>query len=251
MKYASVRLFVLICLVAGVGAQGIAQEIIEISPDLSVKQLTRRVWLYTATATLEGVANPVPANGLILTSGYSAMLVNTCWNDEQVNALADWVSEKFEGKIELAVPTHAHQDCAGGLGAAKALGAETWALHKTTVKLYDLGGAVPQKSFQGEKLLFCGDLEVELYYPGAGHTDDNIVVWIPEEKVLFGGCLLRPHEAADLGNVADADLKAYPDTLEEVEDRYKDADIVVPGHGNPGDRDLIKHTKNLSKRQRR
>ncbi len=251
MKYSFITLFVLIGFVISAGAQGINPDVIELSPDLSVRQLTRRVWIYTATAQLPGIENPVPANGLVLTSGYSAMLINLTWNDDQARVLADWINTRFEGKIELAVPTHAHQDCAGGLGAIKELGAEIWALHKTTVKLYDLGGAVPNKSFQGEKALFCGDLEVELFFPGPGHTDDNIVAWIPEEKVLFGGCLLRALEAQDLGNVAEADLKAYPDTLKEVQDRYKDAEIVVPGHGNPGNRDLIKQTINLSKKQKK
>ena len=92
---------------------------------------------------------------------------------------------------------------------------------------------------------------MELEFPGNGHTDDNIVAWIPEEKVLFAGCLVRSLAAQDLGNISEADLKAYPDTLKKLQDEYKDAEIVVPGHGSPGNRDLIKHTIDLAKKQKK
>ncbi|MFH1965643.1 MAG: subclass B1 metallo-beta-lactamase [Acidobacteriota bacterium] len=236
-------------LVFGVAAtQGVDSEVIELSPDIKAVQLTRSVWLYTAYTELPGYESSVPGNGLVVVSGSSAMLIDMPWSDEHTRIVAAWVKGKFGAEIEYAVPTHAHADCAGGLREANALGSESWALHKTTVKLYDLGSAIPKKSFTEKKTLYCGYLEVELMFPGAGHTDDNIVAWIPEEKVLFAGCLVKSLDAQDLGDTSEADLKAYPDTLEKLLDAYKNAEIVVPGHGSPGGVDLIKHTIELSKK---
>ena len=242
---------VLVMLAGSAASQEIGSEELELSPDIKVKQLTLNSWLYTCTAKLPEYDKPVSGNGLILVNGTSAVLIDLLWNDEQVKTVADWIAERFKAKIDYAVPTHYHQDSAGGLAAAHQLGAESWALHKTTVKLYDLGGTIPKNSFSGEKTIYCGDLKVELFYPGAGHTDDNIVVWIPNEKVLFAGCLVRPLDATDLGNVSEADLKAYPETLKKIQDRYKDVEIVVPGHGAPEGRILITHTADLVKKQKK
>ena len=232
-------------------AQETGTERIELSPDIKIRSLAQGIWLYQVFESLPEYESPVSANGLILMSGPSAMLIDLPWTDEQTRAIADWIGSTHQAKVELVVPTHHHKDCSGGLAAAHDLGADSWALHKTTVKLYDAGSVIPKNSFSDEKVLDCGALTVELYYPGSGHTDDNIVAWIPERKVLFGGCLLKAANAASLGNIAEADLQAYPETLKQLERRYEDAEIVVPGHGEPGGRELIKLTLDLSKRQKR
>lgn len=246
-----VGVILVVILVFGItAAQGVDSEVIELSPDVEAVQLTRSVWLYSAYTKLSGYEERVPGNGLVVVSEPSAMLIDLPWNDEHTRIVAEWVSRKFGAEIEFAVPTHAHADCAGGLGAAHVLGAESWALHKTTAKLYDLGSVVPKMSFTEKKTLYCGDLEVELMFPGAGHTDDNIVAWIPDEKVLFAGCLVKAMNAENLGNTSEADLEAYPETLEKLTNQYKNAEIVVPGHGRPGGHDFIRHTIALSKKQK-
>lgn len=253
MKFRVVVVYILVFVLVAViaAAQGQEKDVINLSPDVEAVQLTQRVWLYRAYTELPDIEGRVPGNGLVVISGPSAMIIDLPWNDDHTRVVAEWVKEKFGAEIEFAVATHAHPDSAGGLGAAKELGAETWALHKTTVKLYDLGSTMPKNSFNGKKKLVCGDLDVEVDFPGNGHTDDNIVAWIPEEKVLFAGCLVRPMNAQDLGNTAEADLKAYPDTLKKILDEYKKAEIVVPGHGEPGGLELIKHTMELSKKQKK
>ncbi len=252
MKFRLVAEYILVVfIVVGIAAaQGLESEKIEISPDIEAVQLTRHVWLYTVYTELPGQEGRVPGNGLVVISGSSAMFIEMPWNDENTRTVADWVKGKFGAEIEYAVPTHAQADASGGLGAAKEMGAETWAFHKTTVKLYDLGNPMPKNSFNPKKKLYCGDLDVELEFPGNGHTDDNIVAWIPEEKVLFAGCLVRSLDAQDLGDISEADLKAYPDTLKKLQDDFKDAEIVVPGQGSPGDKLLIKHTIDLCKKQK-
>jgi metallo-beta-lactamase class B len=52
-------------------------------------------------------------------------------------------------------------------------------------------------------------------------------------------------KSTGLGNVADADVKAWPKTLKRVLDNYPNAKIIIPGHGQFGDLSLIKHTLEL------
>jgi glyoxylase-like metal-dependent hydrolase (beta-lactamase superfamily II) len=72
-----------------------------------------------------------------------------------------------------------------------------------------------------------------------------VVVWLPDVKVLFGGDLLRSAEARSLGNTREADLGTWPASLAAVERAFPDARLLVPGHGSPGGRELLRHTSDL------
>ena len=87
---------------------------------------------------------------------------------------------------------------------------------------------------------------MKVYYPGGGHTVDNTVVWIPNEKILYAGCLVKEISSKTLGNTSEADLNAYPKTLQNLLDKYPDAETVVPGHGQCGSMDLVRHTLELT-----
>jgi metallo-beta-lactamase class B len=87
---------------------------------------------------------------------------------------------------------------------------------------------------------------IDCYYFGAAHTTDNIVVWIPTEQILFAGCMAKSLNSQNLGNTADGDLKAYPETLRKVIAKFPDARIVIPGHGQYGGIEVLKHTLQLA-----
>lgn len=83
---------------------------------------------------------------------------------------------------------------------------------------------------------------LEFFYPGPGHTRDNIVVYYAPAKVLFGGCLIRPGGSDNLGNTADGDVAGWADAVRRVAAQFPEAEIVIPSHGPPGGRELLDHT---------
>ena len=85
-----------------------------------------------------------------------------------------------------------------------------------------------------------------MFYPGAGHTQDNIVVWLPKQKILFGGCFVKSIHSKNLGNMEDASVKDWPKSIQKVINKYPNIKIVVPGHGKVGDVNLLKHTAQLA-----
>ena len=91
-----------------------------------------------------------------------------------------------------------------------------------------------------------GGVEVEVFAPGPAHTADNVVVWLPAQGVLFGGCMIRPAGARALGNLADADLASWPSSALRVAARYREARVVIPSHGDPGEASLLVHTADLA-----
>jgi glyoxylase-like metal-dependent hydrolase (beta-lactamase superfamily II) len=76
-----------------------------------------------------------------------------------------------------------------------------------------------------------GGRSVELRYLGRGHTDNDIVVLVPDADVLFAGDLLENNATPFFGDGYPLD---WPATAEELVDLVTGA--VVPGHGDVGDR---------------
>jgi metallo-beta-lactamase class B len=72
-----------------------------------------------------------------------------------------------------------------------------------------------------------------------------MVVWFPVRKVLFGGCFIKSTESADLGNVADASLSQWPESIKKVQQRFPDLQYVVPGHQGWSSTNALEHTLNL------
>lgn len=92
-----------------------------------------------------------------------------------------------------------------------------------------------------------GDTKVKTYYPGKGHTKDNITVWLPQYKILFGGCLVKSLDTREIVQTPGSYLFNWSKAIKKIEGTYKNKNIVVPGHGDPGDNRLFTHTLDLLK----
>ena len=84
----------------------------------------------------------------------------------------------------------------------------------------------PTLTFRGEMTLWLGALEVRLTQLGRGHTKGDIVVWLPQQKILFSGDLVEAESACYAG---DAYLADWPRTLERA--AALDPEMLVPGRG--------------------
>ena len=109
---------------------------------------------------------------------------------------------------------------------------------------------VPKFEFQNSLVLNLDDKKIICKYLGAGHTIDNIVVWVPAEKILFGGCMLKAVGWNSLGFTGDADLNEWPKTLRKLLVEFPESKIVIPGHGDYGDLGLVQHTLRLFERNK-
>ena len=213
-----------------------------VSDTLWIGQLTPSVWVHTTTHVIDGVGY-YPANGAIVIDGSEALLVDTGWSDADAEAiLGEWTRLR-KPPITQALATHFHVDRVGGIRALRKRGIPTFGNPLTIGLALDAGLPAPRPLHDVEKRVRkLGGVRV--FYPGAGHTLDNIVAWVPSDAVLFGGCLVKSTTAPDLGNVADADLGAYPATIRKVERAYSPR-YVIPGHGTLAGNSLS-HTRALA-----
>jgi glyoxylase-like metal-dependent hydrolase (beta-lactamase superfamily II) len=89
----------------------------------------------------------------------------------------------------------------------------------------------PTELFEDRAALDLGDRQVELRYLGLGHTDNDIVVHVPDAPVLFAGDLLENAPSPGFG---DSYPVAWAETGRALLTLADGA--VVPGHGDPFDR---------------
>ena len=94
----------------------------------------------------------------------------------------------------------------------------------------------PDRTFETDAVVEwdAGGRRVELRYLGRGHTDNDIVVVIPDADVLLAGDLLENDATPYFG---DGYPLEWPATVERMVDLATGA--VVPGHGSVGDRGFV------------
>jgi oligosaccharide reducing-end xylanase len=219
---------------------------IKISNDIELIKISENAYLHISY-TESPQFGRFPSNGLIFINNQKAFLFDTPMTESLTKDLVSWVQDSMHIQIVGFIPNHWHDDCMGGLDYIHSLGIESYANELTREIARAKNLPIPKHGFTDSVIFKLGDKEIVCRYFGAAHTVDNIVVWIPSEQILFGGCMIKEMKSTGLGNIADGDVKAWPKTIKKVLDEFPNAKIVIPGHGQIGDLDLIRHTLELLK----
>lgn len=104
-------------------------------------------------------------------------------------------------------------------------------------ELDDAEMRLPDVTFDGAALeLTAGGRQLRLLHFGTGHTVGDVLVLLPEERVVFAGdvAFFHVHPLAHEGHIGNW-LKVGQRIIDEV-----DADVIVPGHGPPGTKDDLR-----------
>jgi metallo-beta-lactamase class B VIM len=210
---------------------------------VTLSKIADGVWVHTSNYTVPG-RPPIPSNGLIVADGDSLIMVDTAWGEMLTQSLLDTIKSDIGKPVTKVVITHHHPDRLAGVDVMEAYGAEVFTHPLTPIKALESGFPVPNTSVAALKepksRTKVGSVEVA--YPGPAHAEENLVVYIPAQKILFGGCAIKGAQSNSMGNLEDADLKAWPDSLNWVKATYPETQTIVPGHGKGSDMRLIDKT---------
>ena len=217
------------------------------SDDLVITQLSENSFEHTSFLQTEDFGN-VPCNGLIVRNSNEVIVFDTPTNDTCSNELIRWINDVLHCRINAIVPTHFHNDCLGGLNAFHKNGIPSYAYFKTIELAKENNFVIPQHGFKDPLTLKIGNETVTAQFFGEGHTQDNIVGYFPAENVMFGGCLVKELNA-EKGYLGDANIAAWPKTVENVKAAYPNAEIIVPGHGAYGNTALLDYTISLFRKE--
>ena len=206
-------------------------------PSVELVALSEGLWRHTTIRETQQWGRVV-SHGLVVEHPSGPVLVDTAWGEGPTQRLLELVEARLGRAPRAAIVTDFHADRAGGAGVLQDAGVPLWTSRGIAARIGMSARALSLPS-SGEQL---GGLPVEVYAPGAGHSSQNLVVWLPEHRTVFGGCLVRPFDSRGLGNVADADLDAWGPSIRAVKERYPSAQVIIPSHGDPGGVELLDHT---------
>ncbi|QTH71228.1 subclass B1 metallo-beta-lactamase [Pseudoalteromonas xiamenensis] len=212
-------------------------------PKFDIKPIGKGVYQHTSYQDVPGFG-VVGSNGLVVIENQKAYIVDTPWSVEDTKTLVDWIQAQH-AEVKASLSTHYHEDRTAGIAWLNEHGIATYASSLTNQILSQKGKPKATHEFRSEREIHVAGSNLEVLFPGGGHTKDNVVVWIPNQKMLFGGCFIRSNGAKSLGNLKDATVSTWYQSLEKVTATYPDIQFVVPGHGESGTSALISNTKQL------
>ncbi len=214
-----------------------------ISEVLEVHKISDRVYRHVSFLDTDSFGK-VSCNGMIIVNGGEAVVFDTPTTATASTELIDWIVNSLNCKIIAILPTHFHSDCLGGIATFHERNISSYA-HKRTIEYANENiKNTPKNEFETQLELMVGGKKIIAEFFGEGHTKDNIIGYFQEEKVIFGGCLIKSLNAQK-GYLGDANVKDWSSTVRKLKAKYGGARIVIPGHGKVGGIDLLDYTINL------
>lgn len=212
---------------------------------LKITPLTGDFYIYTTYNTYED--SQVPANGMYLVTNDGVVLFDTPWDTTQFQPLLDSIAVRHQQKVTLCFATHWHSDKTAGLEYYRQQGIRTYTT-KLTDELSRKNNEPRAEFLMSRDTVFqAGQYRFETYYPGEGHTVDNIVIWFNKEKILYGGCLIKGVDDKTLGYLGDANTKTYASTLMNVKQKYRNPKFIIIAHNGWTDLGSLDHSIEMAR----
>jgi cyclase len=92
----------------------------------------------------------------------------------------------------------------------------------------------PTITFNKKSVIYLDNQRIKLFYLGSGHTNGDILVYFPEEKVIHMGDLYFENMIPYIDYQAGSNTENWLKILEKVIEM--DVDKVIPGHGEITDK---------------
>lgn len=174
------------------------------------------------------------------------LLVDTPNRARDAEFLISWFKKQPDFKRLVVFNSHFHDDSAGTNSIFNQHDIETVASKLTRNHLLKVEPTnAPSRSIdikENSAIEFVPGL-VEVFYPGKSHSFDDVVVYLPKEKVLFGSCMIKDGDS--IGNLKNASIPDWKVAMSRIKARYAEAEIIIPGHGHSRSPVLIDNTIRL------
>ena len=105
--------------------------------------------------------------------------------------------------------------------------------------LKDRNVTLPTKTFKDTMNISTGDITLNLIYFGKAHSGSDIIIHIPEERILMVGDLFSQGGRPSIGEANKEDIERWIIVKHWIDDRMDEIDKVIGGHGQiMGSKDL-------------
>ncbi|HNK14303.1 MAG TPA: MBL fold metallo-hydrolase [Nitrospira sp.] len=168
--------------------------------------------------------------GVIVTDPISADAA--AWLNVEIKKLTDQ-------PVRYVIYSHHHNDhiTGGSVFAGQAIFVSHALARPNILQAADPTTPVPDLTFTDRMSIDLGGTQVELIYTGKNHSDNSLVMLLPQRKLLFAVDFIPVETVAYRTLNSD-----YPDewieSLKKVE--QLDFEVLVPGHGKIGRKDHVR-----------
>jgi cyclase len=190
----------------------------------------------------------VPGNSTALITNAGVILVDDKFEVDHDNIVA-MLKTVTNQPVKYVINTHFHADHSGGNAKLQANGTLAVASAQARARMIEgkLAG-LPDITVQPRGALYLGGKTAEIYWLGRSHTDGDIVVLFPQQRVLAAGDMYTNEkdtpELIDYSGGGSA--KEWPATVDKL--LKLDFDTVVPGHGTVAKKaDLTKYRADVQR----
>jgi glyoxylase-like metal-dependent hydrolase (beta-lactamase superfamily II) len=169
------------------------------------------------------------AQGVIVTDPISADAA--AWLKAEIKKLSDQ-------PVRYVVYSHHHNDhiTGGSAFADQAAFVSHSAARPHIVDAADPATPVPSLTFTDRMVIHLGGKHIELIYTGKNHSDNSVVILLPQHKLLFAVDFI-PVETVAYRTMRSDYPDDWIDSLKRVE--QLDFETLVPGHGKIGRKEHV------------
>jgi metallo-beta-lactamase class B len=217
---------------------------IGLNAQLDFKKISDSSYVFTTYQVYKEVR--ISSHGLLKITNGGVVMIDTPWDTTQFQPLLDSIDSRFHKKVLLVISTHWHEDRTAGLDYYRNKGIATYSTYATKNLCRENNFPQAEFTFEGDTTFNVFNTVFETYYPGAGHSSDNIVVYFPKDRLLVGGCFIKSVEASDLGNLSDANIGMWRVAVKTLMKKYPKVKTVIPGHQKIAGKRALKHTLKLA-----
>ncbi len=182
------------------------------------------------------IRNGQSGNCSVLVADDGVVLIDNKFEMDH-DAIMTKLREITDKPVLYVINTHLHADHSGGNATKQALGAKVIAHENARFQMAKTQtSGLPNLTLEVHMRLYHGEFVLDLYWLGRGHTDGDIVVHLPEQKMIFMGDLFATYDPYVhlIHYAAGGSLREWSRTLERA--LALPFDTVIPGHGGPTDR---------------
>jgi glyoxylase-like metal-dependent hydrolase (beta-lactamase superfamily II) len=218
------------------------------APEMTAKKASSSVWYVEGLSALGSPANQnFISNAAFVVTPAGVVVIDALGSPVLAKRLLTEIGKVTQQPVTHVIVTHYHADHIYGLQTFKAAGARILAQRAardymssdTALKrlqdsrqtlapwVDDETVLVPADQWvDGPVSLTVGGVKIEIQPVGPAHTAEDLVVYLPQEKVLFAGDLVFRRRIPFVGQADSGHWIAALDALLDF-----DTAVVVPGHG--------------------
>lgn len=224
-KIMALGLTLLFCVSTGVYAQGGFAP-----PELAMSKVRDNIYVIRSGAS---------GNVTVLLSDNCVALIDDKFEGDH-DGIMTFVQSLTDNPICYVINTHLHQDHTGGNALLQAVNADVIASENARrIMAESQENGLPNIVFKDYLRIYLGDMPIDLHYFGRGHTDGDIVIHLPEERLVVTGDLFASWEPY-VHLVHYATGGSIRDWSRSLERALKlDFDTVIPGHSGVTDRAMM------------